>query len=193
MNFMSGGDFRDGVDANRHLLHSAYHESGHVLAARHFGFRVTWASIDQDYIKRKLGDEGEGVLGFSMVVASERMDNIVRNGKVSNAREEQMLFEYCVEVMSGPKAEGLINPDYWQTEPADQNQAEAFLRKFTGRAPQRYFNKKINQAAREAERFAQGHEDAIGKFAEILLAERTIIEADIDRFIALAKKPDSAL
>jgi hypothetical protein len=190
MNMMTGREFRQHVDANRELLNSAFHEAGHVMAARYFGFRVAWVSIDPEFIRRdplaiknEVAHAGEGVFAVAMVVASEKISDQV----ATNARERQILRNYGVEILCGPFAEQLVNPDWWQTADADKDQAKYWLARCGGSKEQRHLNKAFNQIERDAMRFVERNSEVIEKFAHFLIAERTIRESEIDPFIAKAK------
>jgi hypothetical protein len=191
MNFMPGSEFRKHVDGNRELIYTAYHEAGHVVAARHFGFRVAWVSIDPDFynydpLALKHCLTGPGVLGTSMVMASERLTFLVPHGIAKNSRERRMLLEFCVEVLCGPVAEALVNPDYWQTAAGDEWIIERALQAFGSRCL-RHLNKRKREVERAADRFIDQHGETISRFAERLLMEGTIREAEIDSAISWAK------
>jgi hypothetical protein len=189
---MSRSEFRGHFDGNRELFYSSVHEAGHVMAARDLGFRVAWVSIDPEFIKSdplaiKNDVADDGVLAVSMVLASERVPKSV----AANARGREIVLEYAMEIMCGPLAERLVNPDYWQTAYNDFDQAKFWLRRVLAPTNERYMNKIWNKVENRANKFVDVHESAILEFANILMAERTIREAEIDRFILKAKSaPD---
>lgn len=191
MTFMSRDEFRKHVEANRELLYSCIHEAGHVFAARHFGFRVAWVSIDPEFIRRDplaiKNECSEGVLAVAMTIASERMAPIANRGFVLERGERKILIEYCIETISGPFAEKLVNPDWNKTAANDFGQARQHLANF-GRDTKARFDRQWNEIKVTAERFVEANESAITQFAHFLMTERTIKEPEIDGFITKAKR-----
>lgn len=188
MNKISRSEFRGHVDGNRQLFYSSVHEVGHVMAAREFGFRVAWVSIDREFIKSdplaiKNEVAGEGVLAVAMVVASERVPERV----VVTASEREIALEYAVEIMCGPLAEGLVNPQYRRTADNDFGQAKFWLQRLLAPTNERYMNKIWNKVENRANAFVNVNETAILEFAKMLMAERTIREGEIDQFIEKAR------
>jgi hypothetical protein len=191
MNIISGDEFRKHVDTNRELFYSAVHEAGHVFAARNFNFRVAWVSIDPEFIWRdplaiKNINRSDDVLAVAMTIASERMAPIANRGFVRERGERRILIEYCIETISGPFAEKLVNPDWSKTAANDIDQAQHYLAEF-GRDTKARFDRQWNEIKTEAECFVEANESAIVQFAHFLMIERTIKEGEIDLFIEKAR------
>ncbi len=183
MNFVSHSEYQKLVDDDQELLYTSYHEAGHVVAARHFGFRVAWVSIDPDFFNHDPLALKNALTG---VMASERLTFMVPRGSARSSSERQMLTEFCIEVQCGPKAEALVNPNYWQTSAGDDFSIQQALPGFGSRS-QRHLNRTLNEIERASNQFIKRHECVISKFAARLLSERTILERDIDRVIAWAR------
>jgi hypothetical protein len=167
-------------------LLTCIHEAGHTIAARHYGFRVAWVSIDPEFVINDPLARRSGILfGYptTMAMASERIRPILQRGHTCSAQERGIINGYLVQVLAGPAAEERKNNRFDPTLSAhDYEHAGAVA----GRLAQTKMDRRkmIRAAMTEADRFVEQNDAMILHFACRLYNAETILEPQIDEAIS---------
>ncbi|QIG50425.1 hypothetical protein G5V57_23445 [Nordella sp. HKS 07] len=179
----------DRESAERERLYECLHEAGHVIAARAYGFRVAWVSIDQNFISAQ-GANKRGALEIfgpmSMALCVHLINPILARRKMDGPDDERLVRGYCIQVLAGPVAEGHYNPDFDRAVAAVDLQQVTHVceRIFGERSERRAFRQRVGK---EATAFVEAHKGVIFHFAVALYNRETILEVDIDQAIATAR------